>query len=1509
MRRAALLFVIFLSVASFGEALTSNPVPFINQPLVPDAVAPGSSGFTLTVNGSGFVSGSIVDWSGVALTTTFVSSEQLTAAVPAANVASAGTASVSVVNPAPGGGVSNVVFFTSIFPSASVNFANAAGSPTTQAIQPYAVVAGDFNGDGKLDLAVANSCDSSPPSGCLSGTGATDTVSILLGNGDGTFTPAPGSPITVGNGPVAIAEGDFNNDGHLDLAIANENDGTVTVLLGKGDGTFSQASGSPISVGSHPRAVAVGDFNDDGNLDLAVANGGSNTVTILLGNGDGTFTPASGSPIAVGTNPGAIAVGDFNGDGKLDLAVANQNDSTLTILLGNGNGTFTQAAGSPIPGGTGPDTIAVADFNGDGKLDLAVGDNVDADQAVTILLGNGDGTFTQAPGSPLPVERNCTGVAVGDFNGDGKPDLAAASWGHMDVDIMLGNGDGTFTAAPSVPLGVRPFSLAVGDFNADGRLDFAAGNGDYGTLSILLQQPLAKAAFSPSAVSFTDQVVNTTSTARTVTVTNSGSGNLIFGASAVATSGTNAADFKLATDSCSNTTVAPNGTCSVSVTFGPTATGSASATLSFTDNAPGSPQTVSLSGTGISAGLASLSANSLNFGEQVVGSSTNVAYITLSNAGTGPMVISAISATPSDFALVPPNTPGPTACQLLVSSSTPLAAGSSCRLPLTFTPSTLGVIVGSLTITDDTATSPETVGLEGTGVSAGLPAFTSSSLAFSSTPVGQSTAAQTVTLTNKGTGPLGSIVISLGENSYTTPDFSQTTNCPVSPNALAVGASCVINVTFNPYRLGPLTATLTESDDSSTNAQSISLTGTGTPVPFAKGELFFSLANGTVLRESPTGKLIQIMDTATGTYTYGMAFDSSDNLYVSDFGARNVSKFSNTGVPQGFFGSGYGGSVEDVVFNSSGDLIAGSVDGDNTIRIFDPSGSPIAAYAAAPENRGIDWFDLASDECTLYYTSEGLEIKRFDICKGVQLSDFVSNLPGVAAYALRFLPSGGLLVADSQAVERLDASGNIIQTYTAPGASELYGLDLDPDGTSFWTGDYATEDVYKFDTATGALLTSFPVTTIPGGFGIAVNGEITVATSADLALAETASPSPAAVGGNLTYTLTITNNGPNSAPSVTVTDTLPSGVTFVSATPSVGSCSGSATVTCNLGTLANGGAATVTIIITPTAVGTLVNTASVSSGVPDPNPANNSATLSTTVTTGSVTVSPSSLTFAPQLAGTTSAPQAVTVTNNSGGPVTINSISVSNGSFAQSNTCGASLAGNTHCTVNVTFSPVCAGRCHCTLSIFDNAAGSPQTVPLSGTGQDFKLVATTVWQTVSPGGSGSYPFSIVPEGGLNTPVQFTCSGASAGASCSVTPTSVTLDGTTTATATMQVTTAAPTLAMPRGTGSNLKPPISNPGPIAWWLIFLSLIALAALGRAGASSHTGRNRRPFVARRALRLAPLVAILMLWASCGGGASAPPDPAGTPQGVYTLTVTGTTTSNSATSSHSFNVTLAVN
>jgi uncharacterized protein (TIGR03437 family) len=313
---------------------------------------------------------------------------------------------------------------------------------------------------------------------------AATTVTLSVAAPSGTLQPAAGSPFAVDVTPQAIAVADLNNDGYSDIVTASNAGNTVSVLLGDGQGGFAAAAGSPFAVGKAPYSVAAGDFNRDGNMDLAVANNADDSVTILLGDGAGGFNPAQGSPVALGkAPPQSIAVGDFNGDGIPDFVTAGSN-GRVTVLFGDGTGGFHGAASFAV--GQFPQSVATADVNGDGKLDIVTANS--GANTVTVLLGNGLGGFTAAAGSPFAVGTTPQAVAIADVNGDGKPDIVAANASDNTISVLLGDGAGGFTAASASPLpaGNAPFALAAGDFNGDGRPDVAVADVSGGNVTVLL---------------------------------------------------------------------------------------------------------------------------------------------------------------------------------------------------------------------------------------------------------------------------------------------------------------------------------------------------------------------------------------------------------------------------------------------------------------------------------------------------------------------------------------------------------------------------------------------------------------------------------------------------------------------------------------------------------------------------------------------------------------------------------------------------------------------------------------------------------------------------------------------------------------------------------------------------------------------------------------------------------------------------------------------------------------
>ena len=344
-----------------------------------------------------------------------------------------------------------------------------AAVPYNTAPKPNGVAVGDFNNDGAPDLVTVN-------------TAPTSSVSVLLGNGDGTFRPAQNYP--VGNNPYAVAVADLNGDHNLDLVVTNHDSNTVSVLLGNGDGTFRPAVS--YSAGQTPLALALGDFNGDGKPDIVVTNDyPSDRVTVLLNNGDGSFQ--SGASYGTGWHPYSVAVGDFDRDGKLDIMTSEFLERGVRWFRGHGDGTFDPGVFSQTQVAVG---LAAADFNEDGILDVATGGG-SFNAALAVAPGNGNGTFQTA--RTFAAENGISKVAAADVNGDGHADLIALSPVTENFSVLYGHGDFTFqnafTFLAGPAHGANPVDFAVGDFDGDGYPDLAVVDQNFNYVSILLDRP------------------------------------------------------------------------------------------------------------------------------------------------------------------------------------------------------------------------------------------------------------------------------------------------------------------------------------------------------------------------------------------------------------------------------------------------------------------------------------------------------------------------------------------------------------------------------------------------------------------------------------------------------------------------------------------------------------------------------------------------------------------------------------------------------------------------------------------------------------------------------------------------------------------------------------------------------------------------------------------------------------------------------------------------------------
>jgi FG-GAP-like repeat/Abnormal spindle-like microcephaly-assoc'd, ASPM-SPD-2-Hydin len=606
------------------------------------------------------------------------------------------------------------------------------------------------------------------------------------------------TPLTAQDSPITAAQGDFNGDGKVDMVAANWQGDSLSIFLGNGDGTYQTPETISLAgVSALPIGLVVGDFNNDGKTDIAVGYESGTGVSVLLGNGDGTFQAPQVT--AAGDDSYALAVGDFNGDGLLDMAVSNYSEGTVNILLGKGDGTFQTAVSIPTTS-SGNWFIQVADLNGDGKLDLVTCDYEGVN--ISVLLGNGDGTFQS--GVTYTTGQTVVGVAIGDFDGDGKLDLIASSDSDTNAYLLLGNGDGTFQGATAIAVGASNQEIASGDFNNDGKLDFAIitdsgnvetvlGNGD-GTFQ-------AAQSFAASGGGGYDLVVGNFG--------NTGGLGI-----AVPAFGTSVVDLLIET-----------------VTLTPATNDFGNQALSL----PSAPQVFTLTNN--------------------TSQSTTISGIAFSGTNA------------SDFG-------DTTTC------GASLASAASCTITVTFTPAAMGAATATLTVTDNAPGGSQTATLTGSGIDAPVVTLSSPSLSFSSSGVGVATAAQSVTISNIGSATLN--IASIAVTGVNSADFGETTTCGAT---LAMSANCVVNVTFTPGASGARVAAVTLTDDAANSPQLIALTGSVAVAATANLSSPSITFNGQVVGSTSAGQSVTLSNTGNSALAVtGVAVSGANS---GDFAVTN----------------------------------------------------------------------------------------------------------------------------------------------------------------------------------------------------------------------------------------------------------------------------------------------------------------------------------------------------------------------------------------------------------------------------------------------------------------------------------------------------------------------------------------------------------------------------------------------------------------------------------------------
>lgn len=1017
-------------------------------------------------------------------------------------------------------------------------------------------------------------------------------------------------------------------------------------------------------------------------------------------------------------------------------------------------------------------------------------------------LGTWNGTLTiqgSFPGSPASVSLTGNGTATqGTFNPTtlsfGSQAVGSTSAAKSLFFFNTGNTNlnltgfvvtGDFAQTNNCPASMTPNTsctltvtfVPTADGSRSGTVT-AQGNFTGGAPSMGLSGAgvIPVASLSPSSLTFAGQIVGTISATQAVTLTNSGDGTLTIGQISASS------DFAQ-TNNCA-ASLAVGASCTISVSFAPTTTGSRSGSLTVTSNGTPASSSVPLTGTG-TVPVAAFSPTSLAFAAQSVNTSSTAQSVTLSNSGTAPLSITSITVS-GDFSQT--NNCG-----------TSVAAGASCTMNIVFTPTAIGNRSGTLTLSSNSNPAPAAVTLTGTGTAA-VATLSPGSLSFSSQLLGTTSAAQSVTLSNTGNVALAISALSI------TGDFTQTNNCAPS---LDPGASCTISVVFSPTAVGSRTGSLSLTSNSNTAPTPVTLSGTGLAAVAAlspssltfgtqtvgtstasqavtltnSGNIALSISALTVTGDfSQTNNCgtslaaganctinLVFSPTALGSRTGSLSLTSNSNnnpapVSLSGTGLASVAAFSPSSLIFASQSVGSSSTAQAVTLTNNGNtsLSISSILTSGDFSQTNNCGTSLAAGASCTINVVFSPTALGNRTGSLVLWSNSNPAPAAVSLSGIGLAAVATLSPSSLAF-----PS--LAVGSSSAGQAVTLTNN--------GNSSL---SISSISTS---GDFSQTNNCGTSLGAGASCT-INVVFSPAGVG---------SRTGSLSLSSNSTPAPAAVNLSGTGLGAVASFSPTSltfgtqlvgtssaAQAVTLSNTGNTALTI-----SAFVMAGDFAQTNNCGTsLAAGATCTVNVTFVPTARGSRSGSMGLNSNTTGPRPG---ANLSGTGIAPVASFSPTSLTRASQVVNTTSAAQTVTLTNSGDATLTISSIAIAS-DFAQTNNCGASLATGASCTFNVTFKPLASGPRSGSLTISDNAGGSPQFVSLSGTGLDYTLSASPSSVTVTAGGTASYTVTASAQGGSwNTAVSLSCSGLPAASTCSFTPTSVT-PGSGSATSTFKIAT-------------------------------------------------------------------------------------------------------------------------